>query len=204
MSYNLAAAKHSIIGSIIELNKIAGSIEYSGPFYGCLKLLESTDRIWFTGIGKSGLVAQRGASMMRTIGWEASFIDPVAAMHGESGAIKPDNAIVALSHSGETEEVLDFLNHVRCYRVVALCKPRSTLAERATWTLPVEADEWLPTVSCAAQSAWIDALVVALAHDVEHVLQATHPSGAIGRRLRNGTASEGHNIEEGDRAADRE
>ena len=204
MKVDLAAAKHTIVASIVELNKIAGSIEYSGPFWGSLKLLHSADTIWFTGIGKSGLVAQRGASMMRTIGLRSQFIHPVDALHGDMGGVKDGDVIVALSHSGRTVEVLDFLLTVPEITVIGLCAPFSPLANRAFWTLPVDVKEDLPTVSCMAQNAWIDALVVALAKEVEHTLQETHPAGEIGRRLRNGrkdTHTEAGHIEEGERGS---
>lgn len=181
---NLHAAKHTLVSSIVELNKIAGTIEYSGPFYGSLGLLDLADTIWFTGLGKSGLVAQRGASMMRTIGKPANFIHPVDGLHGDMGAIKRGDVIVALSHSGETTEVLEFLDWNLDVPVIGMCKLGTALAVKARYTLWVEAKESIPTVSCMMQNAWIDALVVALTGDVEQILQETHPGGDIGRRLR--------------------
>ena len=181
---NLSDAKHSLICSMLALNRIAEDLEYSGAFCGSISLLAQSDTIWFTGLGKSGLVAQRGASMMRTIGRRSQFIHPVDALHGDMGCINDRDVIIALSHSGETVEVREFLAWKSTVPVIALCRLGSGLASRARYTLKVDADEKLPTISCMMQNAWIDALVIALSDNVEQVLQKTHPSGDIGRRLR--------------------
>ena len=198
------AAIHLLQNEARIIHTIAESLTYSGQFQSAIRLLHDANTIWFTGIGKSGLVAQRGASMMRTIGLRSQFIHPVDALHGDMGGVKDGDVIVALSHSGRTVEVLDFLLTVPEITVIGLCAPFSPLANRAFWTLPVDVKGDLPTVSCMAQNAWIDALVVALAKEVEHTLQETHPAGEIGRRLRNGrkdTHTEAGHIEEGERGS---
>jgi len=121
--------------------------------------------------------------MMRTIGRRSQFIHPVDALHGDMGAVNANDTIVALSHSGETMEVLEFLDWKLDVPVIAMCKLGTAMAVKARYTLQVDVEEDLPTVSCAVQNAWIDALVVALANNVEQTLQKTHPAGDIGRRL---------------------
>lgn len=172
-----------ILAESEALHDVALRIQ-AGALRGPLMTLRCADTIWFTGIGKSGLVALRGASMVRTIGRKASFIDPVAAMHGECGALTGYDAIVAFSHSGETKELLEFLHWQSRIAVVGVCRPKSALAKRSRNVLPVDVEEEIPTVSCAVQNAWIDALVVVLTDNVEGTLQKTHPGGDIGRRLR--------------------
>ncbi|KAA0253811.1 KpsF/GutQ family sugar-phosphate isomerase [Acidobacteria bacterium ACD] len=157
-------------------------------------MLETKGRVVVTGIGKSGIVAQKVAATLASTGTAAFFLHPSEALHGDLGMILPGDVVLALSHSGETEEVVALLPHVRRRgaSLVALTRPGSTLARNADVTVPTAISEeacplnLAPTASTTAQLAMGDALAMALSVDKgfrPEDFAALHPGGKLGKRF---------------------
>jgi arabinose-5-phosphate isomerase len=152
-------------------------------------------RVIVTGMGKSGIICRKIAATLSSTGTPAFFLHPAEAIHGDLGALRSDDIVVALSYSGETEEILRLLEAIRRIgaKLVAMTgSPRSTLGQSADVTLDCgiahEACPMnlVPTASTTAALALGDALAMTLAvrkgfreEDFAHL----HPGGKIGKRL---------------------
>jgi arabinose-5-phosphate isomerase len=152
-------------------------------------------RVIVTGMGKSGIVCRKVAATLSSTGTPAFFLHPAEALHGDLGAIRPDDVVVALSYSGETDELVRLLEYIRRIgaRLIALTgAPRSTLGQAADVTLDCHVSEeacpmnLAPTASTTAALALGDAL--AMAALVRRGFRADdfaslHPGGKLGKRL---------------------
>jgi arabinose-5-phosphate isomerase len=152
-------------------------------------------RVVVTGIGKSGIVGQKIAATLASTGTAAFYIHPSEAIHGDLGMILKGDVVLALSHSGETEEVVALVPHVkrRGATLVAMTgRSDSTLGKGADIVVPVVIREeacplnLAPTASTTAQLVMGDALAMALS--VEKGFQpedfaALHPGGKLGKRF---------------------
>ncbi len=152
-------------------------------------------RVVVTGIGKSGIVGQKIAATLSSTGTAAFFLHPTEAIHGDLGMIQKGDVVLALSYSGETEEVVALAPHVkrRGATLVALTgRPDSPLAKSADILVACRIREeacplnLAPTASTTAQLAMGDALAMALS--VEKGFQpedfaALHPGGQLGKRF---------------------
>jgi arabinose-5-phosphate isomerase len=152
-------------------------------------------RVIVTGMGKSGIICRKIAATLSSTGTPAFFLHPAEAIHGDLGALRADDIVVALSHSGETEEILRLLEAIRRIgaKLVAMTgAPQSTLGQSADITLDCGiAHEacplnLVPTASTTAALALGDALAMTLAvrkgfreDDFAHL----HPGGKLGKRL---------------------
>jgi arabinose-5-phosphate isomerase len=158
-------------------------------------LFECRGRVIVTGMGKSGLICRKIAATLSSTGTSAWFLHPAEATHGDLGAIRDDDVVVALSHSGETEELLRLLESIRRIGagLIALTgAPASTLARAAyvilDCSIATEACPMnlVPTASTTAALAMGDALAMTLlvrkGFREEH-FASLHPGGKIGRRL---------------------
>jgi arabinose-5-phosphate isomerase len=158
-------------------------------------LFDCQGRVIVTGMGKSGLICRKIAATLSSTGTSAWFLHPAEATHGDLGAIRDDDVVLALSHSGETEELLRLLESIRRIgaRLIALTgHPASTLARAADVTLncgiATEACPMnlVPTASTTAALAMGDALAMTLlvrkGFREEH-FASLHPGGKLGRRL---------------------
>jgi arabinose-5-phosphate isomerase len=155
----------------------------------------SSCRVVVTGIGKSGIVGQKIAATLASTGTAAFFLHPSEAIHGDLGMILKGDVVLALSHSGETAEVVALIPHVkrRGAMLVAMTGRRdSTLGKSADVVVPVVIREeacplnLAPTASTTAQLVMGDALAMALS--VEKGFQpedfaALHPGGKLGKRF---------------------
>jgi arabinose-5-phosphate isomerase len=164
-------------------------------------------RIVITGIGKSGLVGRKIAATLSSTGTPAFFLHPVEGAHGDLGMIRPEDVVVAISYSGETDELNAILPALKglAGRIVALTGDRaSTLAGLSDVTLCVRVPReacpmgLAPTTSTTATLAMGDALAVCLiawksfdARDFKRY----HPGGALGQRLCNKVAEFMHTPE---------
>ena len=149
----------------------------------------------FSGIGKSALVAEKIAVTMTATGTRAIFIPPIEAMHGDVGIISPQDIFIAISKSGETEELLNLLPYVRNKgaKIVALTSnARSRLAEAADFQVVVPFHQELcpfnmaPTISTSCQTILGDILAIALMESKNFTLDEyamNHPAGTIGKRI---------------------
>ncbi len=152
-------------------------------------------RIVVTGMGKSGIICQKLAATFSSTGCPAYFMHPAEAVHGDLGMIVSGDVLLALSNSGETEEIVRLLELVRRLGVKIIGvsgKPDSTLARFADVHLDVGVDQeacpWdlVPTASSTAALAMGDALAVATYEQRGFSAQdfaRFHPGGRLGRRL---------------------
>jgi arabinose-5-phosphate isomerase len=161
----------------------------------CRICLTCRGRIAVTGMGKSGHIGGKIAATLASTGTPAFFMHPGEASHGDIGMITRDDAVLALSNSGETDEILTLVPAIKRLGVPVIAftgNSTSTLARVATVHLdigvPAEACplNLAPTASTTAALAVGDALAVALLKArgfTEEDFARSHPSGALGRRL---------------------
>ncbi len=152
-------------------------------------------RVVCTGMGKSGLVARKIAATMASTGTPALYLDPAEAAHGDLGMLARGDVVVALSYSGETQELLDLLPSIKRFGlplVAMVGNGQSTLAQQSDVWLDVGVAEeacslnLAPTASTTAALAMGDALAVALLEERgfrPEDFALLHPAGALGRRL---------------------
>ncbi|MBP2673523.1 MAG: D-arabinose 5-phosphate isomerase [Deltaproteobacteria bacterium] len=152
-------------------------------------------KVVVTGMGKSGLIARKIASTMASTGTPAFFLHAADGIHGDLGMVRRGDVVVALSNSGETEEIVRLLPVFQRIGlpVIALTgKPDSTLGKYADVVLDVGVPEeacplgLAPTASTTATLAMGDALAVVLFEEKgfsEEDFARLHPGGALGRRL---------------------
>jgi len=161
-----------------------------------LDILEQvTGRVVVTGMGKSGHVARKIAATMASVGTPALHVHPGEASHGDLGMVTRGDAILALSYSGETEELADLVAFTRRYDIPLIAitgKPNSTLAQAAdvALTLPAAAEACplglAPTTSTTMMLALGDAVAVALLERKgfsSDDFQVLHPGGRLGKSL---------------------
>jgi arabinose-5-phosphate isomerase len=158
-------------------------------------MTECEGALLFSGVGKSGLVAQGIASLFLSVGTKAHFLSPADALHGEIALVSDKDLFFALSKSGETDELLSLLPFVkkRGARVIAwVNRTGSRLEKEADLTVVLPLDRELcpfdlaPTTSTALQLLFGNTLAVAKMEKDRFSKEAyglNHPSGAIGRRI---------------------
>ncbi len=167
-----------------------------GDFVRACRLLEGCrGRVIVTGMGKSGHIAGKIAATLASTGTPAFFLHPAEAGHGDVGMITREDLVLALSNSGETDEILVLVPVLKRLGVplVALTgNPASTLARAAEVHVDVSVPEeacplnLAPTASTTAALAMGDALAVALLRlrgFTEEDFARSHPGGSLGRRL---------------------
>lgn len=158
-------------------------------------LVNCTGKVILTGVGKSGLVAQKIAASFTSVGLMSVYLNPLDALHGDIGVVANGDVLIMISNSGETTELLAIIPHVR-KRATSLLgilgKPTSSLASHCDVVLDAAVQheaapiEQVPTSSTAVAMAIGDALTVAwmTAKGVSASdFAMNHPAGAIGRRL---------------------
>lgn len=152
-------------------------------------------RIIVTGMGKSGHVARKIAATLTSTGTRAIFLHAAEALHGDLGIIAPDDVVMALSYSGQTEEVVRVAEYAITngnMLIAMTAETTSPLAERATIILDTHIDDEgtildiVPTLSTTVQMALGDAIAGALMHLSDFDAKAfarLHPGGYIERRI---------------------
>lgn len=158
-------------------------------------LLEVRGRVVVTGIGKSGHVGQKIAATLASTGTPAFFVHSAEAAHGDLGMITPDDAVLLLSYSGETEELLRIVPAIRDLGVPTVAivgHTESRLAKAAHVVLDVGVrketcpNNLAPTSSTLATMAMGDTLAVTLSHLRQFRAEdfaRIHPGGSLGKRL---------------------
>jgi arabinose-5-phosphate isomerase len=190
-------------------DRIAGPMAES--FERALELMDACrGRVVVTGMGKSGIIARKIAATLSSIGTPALFMHPVDAIHGDLGMVVRGDVVLALSASGETEEILRLLATIKRLQVPlismtgdAICNPRqssarangdklSTLADAADVALDCSVAKeacslgLAPTASTTTMLALGDALAVALSEKrgfKEEDFANLHPGGKLGKKL---------------------
>ena len=159
-------------------------------------LVDCRGRVIVTGMGKSGIVCRKIAATLSSTGTPAQFLHPAEALHGDLGIVQSDDVILALSNSGETDELLRLLETIKRIgaRLIAITGvAESTLGRAADVALDCHVSEeacplnLVPTASTTAALALGDALAMTLlaakgfrAEDFAHL----HPGGRLGKRVR--------------------
>ena len=152
-------------------------------------------KIIVTGVGKSGHIGAKIAATLASTGTPSFFINPLDVYHGDLGVMTPDDVVLAISNSGQTDELLRFIPmvlHMQIPIIGMTGNPQSLLAKYSTYHLNVHVEKeacplnLAPTSSCMAQLAMGDALAIALMEkrnfrpqDFAHF----HPGGELGKRL---------------------
>ena len=161
----------------------------------CELCMDTPGRIVVTGMGKSGHIGNKIAATLASTGTPSFFMHPGEASHGDLGMITGQDVLLAVSYSGETDEVLTILPLVKRMGAKMLSltgKPNSTLARAADVHLDVSVSEeacplnLAPTASTTATLAMGDALAVALLKIRGFTAEdfaMSHPSGSLGKRL---------------------
>ncbi|MFO1340817.1 MAG: KpsF/GutQ family sugar-phosphate isomerase [Burkholderiaceae bacterium] len=181
----------------IEAAALRGVRERLDPSFGraVQAMLATRGRVVVMGMGKSGHVGRKIAATLASTGTPAFFVHPAEASHGDLGMVTEGDLLLAISNSGESDEINAILPALRRLGVpmVALTgKPQSSLAQHAEITLNCAVDQeacplnLAPTASTTAQMAMGDALAVALLDARgfrEHDFARSHPGGALGRKL---------------------
>jgi arabinose-5-phosphate isomerase len=180
-------------------DRIAGPMAVS--FTRAVDLLHGcSGRVVVTGMGKSGLIARKVAATLSSTGTPAVFMHPVEALHGDLGMLAKGDTIVALSASGETDEILQLLATIKRMRLPLIAITCDALLDSTRSTLSSSADVWLscavaeeacrlglaPTASTTAMLALGDALAMSLAEKKgfkEEDFASLHPGGKLGKRL---------------------
>ena len=158
-------------------------------------LLECRGRVIVTGIGKSGIICQKIAATFASTGTPAFFLHPAEAIHGDLGVLQADDVILALSYSGETEELLRLLETIKRLgaRLIAITGDcQSALGKAADVTLDCRVSEeacplnLVPTASTTAALALGDALAMTLLVAKgfkQEDFASLHPGGKLGKKL---------------------
>jgi arabinose-5-phosphate isomerase len=156
---------------------------------------QSGHRVALTGIGKSGLIARKIAATLLSTGTSAQFLHPTEALHGDLGLLSNGDVLLALSYSGESEELLRLLPVLPRLGVTLVgftgCV-ESTLSKASAYILDVSVDreacnhQLAPTASTTTMLALGDALAIDVSHRLgfqpQHFAEL-HPGGQLGRRL---------------------
>ena len=181
----------------IEADAIANLIPRLGEaFDQAVDLLANCQgRVVATGMGKSGIVCRKIAATLSSTGTPAVFLHPAEAIHGDLGMLTSSDVVLALSNSGETEELVKLLGTIKRLGISLISmvgKTDSTLAQSADLVLDVGVDQeacpfgLAPTASTTASMALGDALALALSEKrgfhVEDFARL-HPGGRLGKKL---------------------
>lgn len=165
-------------------------------FAAAAKLIfDCTGKVVLTGMGKAGLIAQKISATFASTGTQSIFLHPADALHGDLGRVQNDDVVLALSHSGATEEIVRLLDHIRGRgaKLIAITSQDNTPlvrhADIAIYYGPVEEACPLglaPTASTSCMLALGDALAIVVMRLRKFEPQdyaAFHPGGSLGRQL---------------------
>jgi arabinose-5-phosphate isomerase len=190
----LTAARDALIVEAKAIEALVPKLD--GSFAAACRLcLSCTGRVVVTGMGKSGHVARKIAATLASTGTPAFFLHPAEAGHGDLGMITKADVVLAISNSGETQEIVVLVPHIKRLGVpiiVMTGKTSSALGKAASVVLdvsvPAEACplNLAPTASTTATLAMGDALAVAMLDArgfTEKDFAHSHPGGSLGRRL---------------------
>ncbi len=181
----------------IEAQAILGVKKHLGEHFvqAVQAVLAVKGRVVVMGMGKSGHIGRKIAATLASTGTPAFFVHPAEASHGDLGMVTRDDLVIALSNSGESEELSAILPQIKRQGVMLLAitgQKQSTLAQYATWVLDSSVEKeacpmnLAPTASTTAQLALGDAIAVAVL-DARGFKQddfaRSHPGGSLGRRL---------------------
>lgn len=158
-------------------------------------ILASKGKVIVTGIGKSGIICKKIASTLASTGTPSTFLHPAEAAHGDLGMIVRDDIVIAISNSGESDELVNILPVIKRMGIKLICitgKEESALARFGDVVLIVDTKEeacpmgLVPTASTTATLALGDAIAITLLQERgfnKDDFALVHPGGSLGRRL---------------------
>jgi arabinose-5-phosphate isomerase len=181
----------------IEAHAIQGLVERLDERFdqAAAALMGCTGRVVATGLGKSGLIAQKISATLSSTGTPSLFLHPTEAIHGDLGRVVQGDVLLAVSYSGETSEVLLLLSAVKRLSIPVVAftgNPRSTLAAAADVHLDVSIRQeacpfgLAPTASTTAALAMGDALAMSILERRGFTVDdfaVLHPGGRLGKKL---------------------
>ncbi len=181
----------------IEADAVKNLVNYvDDTFVEAVELVySSVGRIIITGMGKPGLIGRKISATLASTGTPSLFLHPAEAIHGDLGMVTKEDVVIAISHSGETDEIVKLLNTIKKIgsKLIAITgNPASTLANNSDVLLHVPIDKeacplgLAPTASTTAQLAMGDALAVALLDKrgfKPEDFALYHPGGSLGKKL---------------------
>lgn len=188
------SARRVIAAEATAIGELAGHVDDSFVA-ACHLMLECRGRVVVSGMGKSGHIARKIAATLASTGTPAFFVHAGEASHGDLGMITREDVVLALSNSGETDEVLQMLPTIKRQDTPLLAmtgNPQSRLARQADVHLDVSVSceacplGLAPTTSTTAALVMGDALAVALLDARGFTAEdfaRSHPAGSLGRRL---------------------
>jgi len=160
------------------------------------ELLHTTGTIFFTGLGKSGKIAEKIVQTMISTGTKAMFLDPVGALHGDIGVLQKGDTLIFLSKSGDSKELIDLIQAAKrkgCVKTIAfISNPEGRISQFVddTVILPLEREicpfNLAPTTSCAVQLIFGDILAMFLMQNKTFAISEyalNHPAGSIGQKI---------------------
>ncbi len=195
MAFDYVAAGRRVM--LQEAAAITNMAEALGPSFvrAADLLLACKGRAVTTGIGKAGAVARKAAATLASTGTPALYLHPAEGVHGDLGAVTPDDVVLALSYSGESDEVsriLPTLRRIGAPIIAVTGSNASTLGAAAFLVLDVSVEReacplgLAPTTSAVAMLSMCDALAMAVMEArgfTREDFALYHPAGALGRRL---------------------
>ena len=158
-------------------------------------VFEAKGRVVVTGMGKSGLIGKKIAATLASTGTPAFFLHPAEASHGDLGMVTSRDVIIAISNSGETDEITDLIPFLKRFGVAVISmtgNPESSLSKASDVSLDISVKEEAcplgitPTASTTAALAMGDAIAVALLVRRgfrQEDFASFHPSGSLGKKL---------------------
>ncbi|TBR44379.1 KpsF/GutQ family sugar-phosphate isomerase [Marinomonas agarivorans] len=190
----IASAKQTLQTQAQALERLAGRV--NGEFANAVNLILATKgRTIICGMGKSGLIGAKIAATFASTGTSSFFLHPGEAFHGDLGMIEPEDTLILISYSGETEELLRLLPSLQDFGnscIAMVGNTESTLAKHCDTVLDISVDREVcpnnlaPTTSTTMTTAMGDALAVALMECRNFQPQdfaRFHPGGSLGRKL---------------------
>ncbi len=197
MSLFIERAKEVINVEIAGLETVRDNLDdkFETLVEKCAETVTNGGKLILTGIGKSGYIGQKIAATLSSVGSPAVFMHPVEALHGDLGLMQKNDLVLAISYSGETEELLSVLTPAKRLgtQIFAITGfPKSSLAKLSDFTVPMTVGEeacpfnLAPTTTTTALLALGDALALVLLDNYGFTKEdygRLHPGGAIGRAV---------------------
>lgn len=158
-------------------------------------IINSKGKLIVTGVGKSGLVGTKIAATLASTGTSSFFLHPTEAMHGDLGMIGKDDIVLGISYSGESEELVQILPHLKRFNIPLIAMARnekSTLAQYSDVFINISVEkeacplDTAPTSSTTLTMAMGDALAVCLMKKRDFKKEdfaSFHPGGSLGKKL---------------------
>jgi arabinose-5-phosphate isomerase len=191
-----AAGAGVLRAALAALTDLQGSWDAGQVADWAETMLAMKGRLVLTGMGKSGLIAQKIAATFASTGTPSFFLHPAEALHGDLGMVTAEDAVLALSNSGESEEVVRILPSLLRLDIpiaALTSKPESSLGKAARWTFPYQMPEGegcpldlAPMASTTLQLIWGDLLAATLMERrgfSKEGFALNHPAGSLGAKL---------------------